>query len=140
MGSHPIEQLELRRIWLVERVGALLDAAGTWPPLLVWMLLIYLFSDRPDIPQVGTSLLDFVIKKGLHALAYGILAGLWWRALLSLALRRPRLWAFVASLAYAASDEWHQRFVPGRHGQVSDVLIDGLGAAAVMLWIVRRRP
>jgi VanZ family protein len=123
-----------------QRIVSLLDRLGPWPPLLVWMLLIYLFSDRPDIPQVGSSLLDFVVKKGLHALAYGILAGLWWRALVSLALRRPRLWAFAASLAYAASDEWHQRFVPGRHGQPRDVLIDGLGAAVAMLWLARRRP
>ena len=33
------------------------------------------------------------------------------------------------ALLYAASDEIHQRFTPGRRPAVSDVLLDGVGAA-----------
>ena len=36
--------------------------------------------------------------------------------------------AFLATSLYAASDEFHQLFVPGRAGLVSDALIDSLGA------------
>ncbi len=115
---------------------------AAWLPLLAWMALIYLVSDQPDIPQVGTSLLDLLVKKSLHALAYAILATLFWRALKT----TPRLQAAALPLAllltifYAASDEWHQTFVPGRSGRLSDVLIDTLGAVAAILLLHRRSP
>ena len=35
--------------------------------------------------------------------------------------------------AYAATDEIHQLFVPGRSGQVSDVLLDSAGVLAGLL-------
>ena len=47
--------------------------------------------------------------------------------------------------AYAASDEFHQLFVEGRAGRVSDVLIDSAGALAgvgictLCIWLHRRR-
>ena len=48
--------------------------------------------------------------------------------------------AFAAGVLYAASDEFHQHFVAGRHGSPIDVGIDSvgvlLGLAAVRL--VRR--
>ena len=34
----------------------------------------------------------------------------------------------IICILYAISDEIHQLFVPGRSGQVSDVLLDTLGA------------
>ena len=39
---------------------------------------------------------------------------------------------------YAASDEFHQSYVPGRTGQVSDVFIDTSGGAIGLglLWLV----
>jgi VanZ family protein len=39
------------------------------------------------------------------------------------------LLAGLVALAYAGSDEWHQLFVPGRHGSFRDVAIDALGIA-----------
>jgi VanZ family protein len=40
--------------------------------------------------------------------------------------------------AYAATDEWHQSFVPSRTADLGDVLIDSTGAAIglmlVFLW------
>ena len=33
-------------------------------------------------------------------------------------------------VVFAASDEWHQSFVPDRFGTIQDVLIDGLGICA----------
>ena len=35
--------------------------------------------------------------------------------------------AFGFSFLYACSDEWHQTFVPGRAGLLSDVLVDAVG-------------
>ncbi len=37
-------------------------------------------------------------------------------------------WGFV--ILYAVSDEVHQLFVPGRGGQLTDVIIDTAGAGA----------
>ena len=39
-------------------------------------------------------------------------------------------------ILYASTDELHQLFVPGRSGQVKDVLIDGCGAVigALIIW------
>lgn len=47
--------------------------------------------------------------------------------------------AVLFSAAYAASDEFHQRFVPGRSGELRDVLIDSSGAlvgAAIAMALV----
>ena len=47
-------------------------------------------------------------------------------------------WAWVVGTLYAASDEIHQLFVPGRSGQLRDVLLDSDGVAAGILlaWAV----
>ncbi|MFH1171425.1 MAG: VanZ family protein, partial [bacterium] len=41
--------------------------------------------------------------------------------------------AGALSILYAASDELHQTFVPGRQGTLWDVVIDGFGIAVVLL-------
>ena len=40
---------------------------------------------------------------------------------------------WLITAAYAATDEIHQLFVPGRSGQVSDVVLDSAGAMAGLL-------
>ena len=53
-------------------------------------------------------------------------------ALEALWAERP---ALALGIAYAASDELHQVFVPGRRGSVFDILIDSVGVAlGVALW------
>lgn len=47
--------------------------------------------------------------------------------------------AFVLSIFYAASDEIHQYFVPGRSMQFSDVLLDSTGALTAILCIIAIR-
>ncbi|MEF2639337.1 MAG: VanZ family protein, partial [Lachnospiraceae bacterium] len=42
-------------------------------------------------------------------------------------LRTRILIPFALGVLYAASDEFHQLFVPGRSGQVRDVCIDSSG-------------
>ena len=41
----------------------------------------------------------------------------------------------LVTAAYAATDEFHQLFVPGRAGRVTDVLIDSAGAFLALLAI-----
>lgn len=89
---------------------------------------------------------QFVIRKTAHFTIYGILGVL---AFLSIATYKNihiiyRLISpALVCLAYSISDELHQRLVPGRSGELRDVLIDFcgslLGIAAIFL-ITRLKP
>lgn len=70
--------------------------------------------------------------KGWHTFEFGLLF-----TLLTLATKKPLL-AIALSALFAASDEYHQTFVPSRGGHFSDWLIDMLGiAGAALLWWIR---
>ncbi len=65
--------------------------------------------------------IDFPIRKLAHLTEY---------ALLGVALanwRRRYVFTQLVGSLYAASDEIHQLFVPGRAGRIGDVLIDSVG-------------
>ena len=94
---------------------------------LVWMVTIFWFSNQSSLFALPEDLWDRIFKKSAHAFAYGVLWWLWWRA----SGRRAGL-ALLLTVLYALSDEWHQTFVPGRHGQLFDVGVDSLGALVAM--------
>jgi VanZ family protein len=108
------------------------------------MGLIFTLSAQPDLPRAPGPWLDTLLKKVGHALAYGVLAWLYQRALrgrfrVSTSLR---VVSMSLAVAYALSDEVHQTFVPGRNGRLLDVVVDGVGACGAMLlswWLERRR-
>jgi VanZ family protein len=110
----------------------------TWPrPLrwalpVVWMCVIYVLSAQPTLPSASSALWDVLLKKGGHMAGYAVLTLLIWQAL---GCRRLGL-AWVLAVAYAASDEVHQTFVPGRNGTPVDVVVDAVGAlaAAIVVW------
>lgn len=99
-----------------------------WAPVVIWAGLIFAFS---SIPSLGTGLgtWDLVLRKIAHAVEFGILALLLWRA-----LRRERL-VFVLASGYAATDEIHQSFVEGRVGSVVDWAIDTAGVVFALLGV-----
>jgi len=114
-----------------------------WLPPLAWMGLIFFFSSQSHLPRAPGPWLDMVVKKSGHAFAFGVLAWLYLRAL------RPHLRARVMlrlvslglAVAYAVGDEYHQTFVLGRKGRLSDVMVDAAGACGAMLvdwWLARR--
>ncbi len=49
------------------------------------------------------------------------------------------LLALALTVLYACSDEWHQRFIPGRTSCVRDVVIDSLGALLALLVVTLAR-
>jgi len=105
-----------------------------WLPVLLWMGLIFALSSASSLPQYPDPLIELIIKKGAHATEYAILAGLVRRALVhTTALSSPSLWAFLCSVLYASSDEFHQLFVMSRQGRWLDVVIDAVGAALAVL-------
>ena len=84
---------------------------AAFAPPLALMGLIYFLSAQPDLNS-GLGLVDEIGRKIVHMAEYGLLWWLWSRAF---GFRRPVL-AAVITLAYAATDEFHQTFVHGRIG------------------------
>jgi VanZ family protein len=104
-----------------------------WLPPLVLMGVIFALSAQPSLDS-GLGAIDLIGRKVIHFGEYALLCFLWWRALASVTTaRRAALLAFLIASAYAATDEFHQTFVEGRHGNAVDWLIDSAGAALVAL-------
>ena len=102
---------------------------AAWLPVIGWAALIFAFSAQPNLRFVPDAGLDFVVRKAGHMGVFGILALLLWRAISgTTAWRRPWAWALALAVLYAATDEFHQGFVAGRHESAVDVGIDAAGA------------
>jgi VanZ family protein len=108
-----------------------------WLLPVAWMGVIFAFSAQPNLNS-GLGWIDHVGRKFIHAADYALLCFLWWRALRTKLDRTVALVpAFGITVLYAISDEYHQTFVTGRHGSWVDVLIDSMGAALVVLLVLR---
>jgi VanZ family protein len=104
-----------------------------WAPVLAWCGLIFALSSVPDL-GTGLGTWDLALRKLAHVGEYAVLG-----ALLLRAIGRTAVAAAVGVL-YAASDELHQQFVPGRQAAVLDVAIDAAGVVAGLLaWRVLER-
>ena len=106
------------------------------PPLTV-MGLIFLLSGQTADPHHPWW--QILFRKLAHVTEYFVLTLAWWRALRGLAPDAPLGQlagaAGCISLLYAATDEFHQTFVGGRHGTPVDVLIDSIGIGLVC-WLI----
>jgi len=109
-----------------------------WLAPLALMALIYSLSAQPDLSS-GLGTIDLIARKTVHAAEYGLLCFLWWRALRTTRASAAALpLAVFVCVTYAATDEYHQSFVEGRHGTPVDVVIDTIGAATAAMLIRRR--
>jgi VanZ family protein len=137
-----------------------------WLPVLLWAAAIFTGSSdtlssnntsrflEPLIHWVfrgaSAEAIDavmIVVRKSGHLTEYAILSVLCWRA-----VRRPvrgdaRTWSWreaavslTMAAVYAASDEFHQRFVPSRTASPWDVLVDACGAVIglALIWSLRQ--
>jgi VanZ family protein len=111
--------------------------ASTWLPVLLWTAVIFTFSSRHGGGHLPVA--EVVLRKLAHVTEYFVLAALLLRALRRSGLDGAVPVAIAAALAYAASDEWHQSFVPGRTATPRDVAIDGAGIALAALAATRTR-
>jgi VanZ family protein len=97
------------------------------------MAIIFTASSIPNLQQLPGNISD---KTG-HGIGYAMLGALLLRALAG-GRRAGVTWRTVlltvaCATAYGVSDEFHQRFVPGRSSDVYDVLADAEGATAASL-------
>lgn len=101
-----------------------------WLPAILMMAIIFAFSSIPSNEMPRFGLFDLSVKKFGHALGYGMLAV---AILFGLGNKRPWL-AWVLTVAYALTDEFHQSLVPGRNPSLMDVLLFDNVGAIVGLW------
>ncbi|HZA50792.1 MAG TPA: VanZ family protein [Myxococcaceae bacterium] len=99
-----------------------------WGPAVAWAALIFALSAQPSPPGPSMSPLD----KVAHFVEFAVLAALVARALTGSGVRPTRALAAAIALStlYGASDELHQRYVPGRDVSVFDLAADAVGACA----------
>ena len=101
--------------------------------MVAYMALVFFLSSLPahEISRFGLS--SFLWNLG-HV---PLFAGLSWVTLWSFegAARTRILMAGLICLIFAALDEWHQSFVPGRTSSVSDVGMDLVGITlGMVIW------
>jgi VanZ family protein len=93
------------------------------------------------------ELIEHIVRKGAHFSEYALLAGM---IMLHWAFREKKrkeliVLSILLSAIYAITDEFHQTFVTGRAGRVTDVLIDTSGAVVgtllfyILSLLIRKR-
>ncbi len=133
---------------------------------ILWMVVIFSFSAKPAVQstEMSTSVgkmicrifvhdfsswsdekqeelaakIDHPVRKCAHASEYALLGALVLLTACTYAKMSPKTVAaaVIISVLYAASDEFHQRFVPGRSCQFTDVLIDSAGVMVGVGFII----
>ena len=134
MSTEPAAQSRRR---ILARVGRLL---WIWGPAVLYMGLIFALSSMPRPPEVITRFVPS--DRAAHFVGYVVLGLLLSRALVPTGrISQAATTAGIGAL-YGLTDEWHQSFVPGRHCDVLDWVVDVLGVTVGMLawvWHVRRQ-
>jgi VanZ family protein len=130
----------------------------SWIAVILWMSLIFYLSHQPAAksselssnvteviintietvaPQVKIEKGDLhhIVRKNAHFLYYLVLGILAVNALRISGVRGYRgiLLALLICILYAISDEIHQIFVPGRSGEIRDIIIDSSGSGTGIL-------
>lgn len=91
---------------------------------LIVRILLWLFPGAGEaIPMLG-----LLVRKAAHMTEYAVLLLLYRWALTLSGVHRAGITALAMTVAYAATDEFHQMFTPDRGPSPVDVMIDGCGA------------
>ncbi len=129
-----------------------------WGPAIAWAVVIWLFSTSgfsgfntsrfivpllrwllPRASEETLWFLHFLIRKTAHFVEYFVFSLLLLRGVRGERTGWKLAWSIAAvamAAAYAALDELHQTFVPGRGGSPLDSLLDtfGAGTAQLLAW------
>lgn len=118
-----------------------------WAAVAAWLGFIFVMSAQSEsgeqsgtvvrlifeitrMPMEPTAMeaAHHMLRKTAHFVEFGVLAALVWWALPWRDWRRSAV-GWGAAVVVAASDEFHQAFVPNRGPSIADVGIDAAGAA-----------
>ena len=111
--------------------------------VLIWMIFIFIMSSFNASESSAQSniivnfisnifninnieLISLIIRKLAHFTEYFILGILTYNLIKN--YRKKYYIAIIICIIYAISDEIHQIFIPGRSCQITDILIDSIGA------------
>jgi VanZ family protein len=107
-----------------------------WLPVALYMAAIFYVSSlpQPPVPPGGDKPWHLLAYFGLGVLTTGAVAG-------GLAVpigSRTAVLAMAIAIAYGATDEFHQLFVPGRSAQLADLVADAIGVVigTSLCWIL----
>ena len=119
-----------------------------WAAAIAWMAFMFYLSAQSSLPSLSSRFEDYLSLAG-HFVEYAVLALLlrwairgFFPAGIGSGASNAACWAFVLAVAYGVTDELHQHFVPGRHMDPLDLLMDAIGAAAALWvagWVMGRR-
>ena len=140
-----------------------------WGAVILWMLLILSFSSdnagvsdrkssailkkvKPVIETVEESIhvelldkskLHFYVRKNAHMFNYCVLAVLTALALEASGINGNRryLLAYTMATVFSMLDEYYQTQIPGRSGELRDVLVDNVGVLVglIFIWIIKKK-
>ena len=108
---------------------------GRWLSVFLWAVVIFALSSIQQITVAEFFIWDFAAKKVAHLTEYAVLYALFLRA-----TEKNWVLSFVMTMVYAASDEIHQSYVPGRTAAVYDLAFDFSGASisAYIIWKLKQ--
>lgn len=102
------------------------------PPLTL-MGLIFISSSIPmdknaDVPEFIISL-DPTLQNLLHIPVFGLLAFLWLKSFAkhSILASTKVIITLIVTILFGCLDEFHQTFVSGRYGSLTDILLNIVG-------------
>ena len=125
-SSQPAVQSDELSLGIVERIFAFLYNLSDVP-------VFSLISDELWFDLYSKA--NFIVRKSAHFMLYAVLAFFVYHLLLEYKTNNTKA-IFVAAIIcflYAASDEVHQIFIPGRAGQIRDVFIDFSGSVSLLV-------
>ena len=110
-----------------------------WLPVVVWMGVIFIGSSIGNVPRVGGKTTDGVVHRIAHIAEFAVLGVLLLRAISKNkpVTKRNLIMTLIGVAVYGASDEFHQRFTPGRSSEGLSVLLDMAGGI-IGIWSYRR--
>ncbi|MCT1905546.1 VanZ family protein [Oceanobacillus sojae] len=137
----------------------------SWIAVIFWMALIFYLSHQPaaisnELSSGITELivdaleklasqfqfnigeLHHIVRKNAHFFAYLMLGILVLNGLRrsGVNIKQGAGIALLICILYAVTDEVHQLYIPGRSGEVRDVLIDSAGASlGIMIYLIVSR-
>lgn len=120
-------------------------------PSILLMIIIFSFSNQTGNESsnlssqivlwiqtnLHISIPEIIIRKAAHMSEYAVLTMTFIYGFYKSELKQAKIFAFslLSTFLYACTDEFHQLFIGGRAGQITDVLIDTSGGILAIVFV-----